>query len=278
VSGGIQLGTPSTPQPVLGSGSTLGGSPPVSVRSTADGPFVLAPIEFGNTATQNDNLRLISQGGLPPKDSGSNVTYDPATRSLTVGNNGIVTLGGATYNFCKITLGNGARIKNASGTLANPHYIRIFLDSPDRAGSGCIPASMNGDAALARAAGFGGMSLGENSLFENPAPGHAVQFQLYMYGYHDQSHTVEFFNSVAMNIAIYAPTSTLVWKNAAGITGAVAASKVEFKNTADFAWAGDSGGFSLSDLRADTVSIYYRMAWRECPRNRTVASDPESGC
>lgn len=265
ISGGIELGTASTPPPTLGNGSTLGG--PVTYRSEADGAFVLAPVDMGNTATVNDNGRITSG-----QDAGSHVTYtdtaaDP--RSLTLANNGSLTLGGGTYNFCKVTLGNNSYI-----TIAVGAKIRFFLDSPDRSGSSCIPSGMT--AAQARAAGYGGMTLGQGSNFNNP--GNAINFQIYMYGYADGTHKVEFNNTSAMNAAIYAPTSELVWVNTAGITGGVAASKVEFKNSATFAWAGDSAGFSLSDLRTDTVSVYYRMAWTECQRNRTTTSDPESGC
>jgi hypothetical protein len=265
VSGGIKLGTSSTPPPILGSGSTLGG--PITYRSEAEGAYVLAPVDMGNTATVNDNGRITSG-----QDSGSNVTYtntSAAPRTLTIANNGSLTLGGGTYNFCKVTLGNNSFITIAAGAK-----IRFFLDSPDRAGSGCIPSGQT--AAQAKANGYGGMVLGEGSNFNNP--GHAINFQIYMYGYTDGTHKVEFHNSQAINAAIYAPSSELIWNNSAGITGAVAASKVEFKNTASFAWAGGSGQFDLSELRTDTVSVYYRMAWTECRRARPTTSDPESGC
>jgi hypothetical protein len=268
VAGGIKLGTSSTPPPTLGNGSTLGG--PVTYRTEAEGAYVLAPVDMGNTATVNDNGR-ISSG----QDTGSNVTYTntaAAPRTLTIANNGSLTLGGGTYNFCKVTLGNNSYITIAAGAK-----IRFFLDSPDRAGSGCIPTSpATTTAAQARAAGFGGMVLGQGSNFNNP--GHAINFQIYMYGYTDGTHKVEFNNSQAVNAAIYAPSSELIWNNTAGITGAVAASKVDFKNSATFAWAGGSGQFDLSELRTDTVSVYYRMAWTECRQRRTATSDPESGC
>jgi hypothetical protein len=267
VSGGIELGTTSSPPPILGQGSTLGGNPPVSYRSESEGAFVLAPVDMGNTATVNDNGRITSG-----EDSGSRVTYTntaDSPRNLSIANNGSLTLGGGTYNFCKVTLGNNAYITIAAGAK-----IRFFLDSPDRSGSGCIPSGMDDDDA--RAAGYGGMTLGQGSNFNNP--GHAINFQIYMYGYTDGSHKVEFNNTSAMNAAIYAPASELVWVNTAGITGGVAASKVEFKNSATFSWAGASAGFSLSDLRTDTVSVYYRMAWAECRRVRTASTDPESGC
>ena len=42
--------------------------------------------------------------------------------------------------------------------------------------------------------------------------------------------------------------------------------------------ADGSGQFDLSELRTDTVSVYYRMAWTECRRARPATTDPESGC
>lgn len=262
VSGGVELGSVSTPLPTGGNGTDYG---EVNYRSDADGAFVLAPVDMGNTASVNDNLRLTNG-----QDTGSKVTYNHATRNLTVDNNGSVTLGGGTYNFCKITLGNGALVKVAQGAI-----VRLFLDSPDRTGSGCIPAGMT--AAQARAAGWGGMSLGQGSNFTYDF-GHAIHFQLYLYGYNDGSHTVNFYNANTMNVAIYAPQSNLIWNNQGAVTGGISASTVEFKNTASFTWAGEDSEFSLGELRTDTVSVYYRMAWTECQRTRTATTDPESGC
>jgi hypothetical protein len=277
ISGGIVLGTSSTPPPTLGNGSTVGGTPPISYRSEADGAFVLAPVDMGNTATVNDNNRIATG-----QDAGSKVTYTNtanAPRTLSIANNGSLTLGGGTYNFCKVSLGNNSFISIAAGAK-----IRFFLDSPDRLTAGtagdCIPDNYTGTAsqkaATARSNGYGGMDLGQGSNFNNP--GHAINFQIYMYGYADGSHTVNFYNAAGMNAAIYAPSSELIWNNTGGITGAVSASKVEFKNSATFSWAGGNGQFDLSELRTDTVSVYYRMAWTECRRKRTTTSDPESGC
>jgi hypothetical protein len=261
VSGGIELGTASSPPPQLGNSSTLGG--PVTYRSEAEGAYVLAPVDMGNTATVNDNGRITSG-----QDSGHNVTYTASTRRLSLGNSGSLTLGGGTYNFCSLTLGNSAHMTIAAGAK-----VRLFIDSPDRAGSGCIPSGQT--AAQARSAGSGGMTLGNSSAFNSP---HAINLQIYIYGYSDGTHTVEFNNSAVMRAAIYAPTSRLVWNNSASIIGAVAASEVEFVNSGSFTWGGGTGEFDLSELRTDTVSVYYRMAWTECRRNRTATSDPESGC
>jgi hypothetical protein len=265
VSGGIELGSASSPSPSLGNNSSLGGQ--VTYRSDADGAFVLAPPDFGNTHSVNDNGRITS--GL---DAGNNVTYTNTAsnpRNLSLGNNGSLTLGGGTYNFCKVNMGNNAQI-----TIAVTAKVRFFLDSPDRAGSGCIPSGQT--AAQARTNGYGGMVMGNNSSFNNSTQ--AINLQMYFYGYSNGTHAVDFKNNSTFRAAVYAPASFLTWNNNATIIGGVSAREVELKNNSSFTWAGDSGQFSLSQLMTDTVSVYYRMAWTECRRVRTTTSDPESGC
>ena len=84
------------------------------------------------------------------------------------------------------------------------------------------------------------MVLGQGSNFNNP--GHAINFQIYMYGYADGTHTVEFNNSQADERRdLRAVRATWCGTTRRGINGAVAASTVEFKNTASFAWAGGGG-------------------------------------
>ena len=53
ITGGIQLG-PGAPAPSVG-GSDVG---PVTYRTNEEGGFVLAPVEIGNSATVNDNVRI----------------------------------------------------------------------------------------------------------------------------------------------------------------------------------------------------------------------------
>jgi hypothetical protein len=271
VSGGVQLGSVSSPLPTLGNNSSLGGQ--VTYRTEADGAFVLGPPDFGNTAT------ALEQGGSHQnsritngQDAGSNVTYTntaSSPRNLSLGNNGSLTLGGGTYNFCRVSLGNNARI-----TIASSATVRFFLDSPDRAGSGCIPSGMS--ASQARSAGYGGLSMGNNSNFTNSTE--AINLQMYFYGYTNGTHAVDFKNNSTFRAAVYAPSSFLTWNNNATIIGGVSARQVELKNNASFVWGGEGSQFDLSDLTSPTVSVYYRMAWTECRRTRTATSDPESGC
>ena len=192
VSGGIELGTSSTPQPTLGNGSTIGGQS-AGENSLGGGRRVRAwrPSTWATPQSASRRAARTKTTGSPQARTRAATsptrTRAASPRNLSIGNNGSLTLGGGTYNFCKVSLGNNSYITIAAGVK-----VRFFLDSPDRSGSGCIPSGM--DAEDARDAGWGGMVLGQGSNFNNP--GHAINFQIYMYGYNDGSHTVEFNNSV----------------------------------------------------------------------------------
>lgn len=235
---------PSAPSPQMGGTSTIGTT---VRRSSAEGPFVLAPVDVGNSGTVNDNGRITSG-----QDASRNVTYNPTTRELTLGNSSTLTLSGGTYNFCKLSATNNAQVSVAVGAT-----VRIFIDSPDRAGSGCAP-------------GTGTLSAVNSITFAN-ASGIAENLQIYVYGT-SPSNTIDFKNSMIMNGALYAPSSRVVFWNSASITGGLAAKYLEFKNSVNFTWG------NLGELRARTLTLFHRTAWRECRVKRTDPADPESGC
>ena len=274
VSGGIQLGTASTPPPILGSGSTLGG--PVTYRSEAEGAFVLAPVDMGNTATVNDNGRIASG-----QDSGSNVTYTNTANAPRSAVDRQQRLAHARRRHLQLLQGLARQQRLHHDRRRREDPLLPRLAGPADGGVGdCIPDNTRDRepaGGQARSNGYGGMALGQGSNFNNP--GHAINFQIYMYGYTNGTHTVEFNNSSAMNAAIYAPTSELIWKNTAGITGGGRREQGRVQELGDVrVGRRQHGQFSLSELRTDTVSVYYRMAWTECRRIRTTTSDPESGC
>lgn len=247
----------SAPQPIIGNSSVSGG-----VIRRAD-PWVLPRAEFGNTATQNDNGR-IANGLLPrpvePYDrSGSAPTYDASTRELTLGNNAWVVLGGGTYNFCSLTMTNANELRVAAGARA-----RIFVDSPQRPGSGCRPKTANPAA--------GSLTV-ENSARVFPDSNNPIDLQIYVYGSDDTNNLVDFKNAIDVVGTIHAPYSTVDFKNSANIRGAVAANRVWIKNSVDF--QSDAGATGIG---GDVVARHMQTAWRECTARRTVSADPESGC
>jgi hypothetical protein len=174
---------------------------------------VLPLVEFGNTATQNDNGRIGS--GLDPS---SNTTYTAATRALTPGNSSSLALGGGTYNFCSLTLTNSADL-----FVAARARVRIFIDSPDREGSGCPARSAGVDQSCTvdRDPSAGSrMFTVINSARILPASNDPLDLQIYVYGFSDLSNLVDFKNSIDIVGTIHAPWSRVEFKNSATVQGA----------------------------------------------------------
>jgi Tfp pilus assembly protein PilX len=260
VTGGVNLG-PSAPDPNYG-GSTIS---TITRRTPTEGGWVLAPVDIGDSATANENVR-ISNGLTNPKglpyDSSNGTSYNAATRFLSLGNNSSVTLGGGTYNFCSVSMGNNSSILIAPRAADQAQAIRIFIDSPYRQGSGCP-------------LGTGNLTMGQGASFGSPPGGDPRNLQVYVYGWSPSENPVPSeidFNNNGWVGSFYAPQSAVVFKNDAVIRGGLAARSVEFKNNMTFGWAA-----SVGDIRARTLTLFYRTAWRECTPTPTAA-DPNSGC
>lgn len=240
---------------IYGNSSTVGQT---VQRTAAQGPFVLSNVDVGDAGTNNDNARIST--GL---DASQNVTYVPATHMLTLGNSSSLTLGGGatgTYHFCSVKMTNSAHI-----TIAARARVRIFIDSPARSGSICPSTASNADS--------GRLIVGNSADFVTPS-GDPRDLQLYVWGSPVQDeNVVSWENSHALVGSLYAPQSRVVFKNSATVRGGVAADYIEMQNSVDITW-----DERLVDLRARTVAVHYRTAWRECRPDASTPSDPESGC
>jgi Tfp pilus assembly protein PilX len=255
---------PSAPNPALSNHASAG---VVTRRSQTQGPFVLSPVNPGNSATVSDDVRLTNALAAPrvaPFDSiNGGVSWNANTRSLTLNNNASVTLGGALYNFCSLTLSNNSTITLAAGART-----AIYIDSPDRPGSGC-------------AAGTGSLTMLNNSSFVNnspPAQGSSflhdsTALQMYVYGRNDGTNVVTMRNNSDFYGTLYAPQSTVNLSNNANSYGAVAANNVNLSNNATY--NGDSNATSIS---TQAGSLFFRTAWHECLPAATSPTDPQSGC
>ncbi|CAB4880775.1 unannotated protein [freshwater metagenome] len=278
----VTAGLSSNGQVSLGLNSTVSGS--VTLWASAPNPtgytgtvqrqstaFVLSPPDMLNpltlvdSATSNSNGQLVA--GASPADScsGGNGTagscYTNATlspRTLSLGNSGVVTLGGAVYNFCQLNLGNNAAINIASGARTT-----LYIDSPDRAGSGCV-------------AGQGGITSGNGAFFSNPG-GDPRGLVLVIYGAtatptKSGFTTIQFPNNINLAAAIYSPNAAITFKNYGTFTGGISAKAVTLKNNAS--WDNRLQGFTLA-----TTLVYYRGAWRQCSTTAAVTpTTPAAGC
>lgn len=121
---------------IPGPGHTVsGGVIPAGSNSPACKEFTLPDVEPGAvTALSNDNAArtdkcinlttFLAAICLP----GNGVTYDAATRTLTVEGNGWTMLTGTNYMFCHVRVKGNGILAVSSATA----YTRIFLDDPDK--------------------------------------------------------------------------------------------------------------------------------------------------
>ncbi|WP_026909970.1 DUF7305 domain-containing protein [Patulibacter minatonensis] len=219
---------------------------PVVRRTAAEGPFVLAPVAPGASATSNDNGRIANGLRTPPVapydavSSGSGLTYDAATRALRAVGNATLTLGGGIYNFCSVSITGNFTLVIAAGAK-----VSIYVDSPDDPNSGCP-------------AGSGGFAVTGN-FSSGSAGSDPTALQLYVYGTNDGQGRVAITGNSALRAAIYAPQSTVAITGNAKVVGGVAAGAVTMTGNG-FQWDGRAGA-----LQAGSTGLWYRTAWRECP-------------
>jgi hypothetical protein len=214
---------------------------PGPVPPTAGNPY-------NNAALPPARYRA-AQPGQPQR----HFTYSGASYTMPAG----------TYNFCQVTLGNGATL-----SVAGP--VKIYIDSPARPGSGCTS---------------GGRFQVYNSNTVNEG-GNPANFVVQVYGTRNEAANapvscpqgstgsdVFFCNSIRFTGAIYAPDSSVTMDNSVDFRGGVAAESVIFKNEAQFWW----------DPRVQNIEVgppggMSRARWTECRRQATTPADPESGC
>ncbi len=257
ITGTATLG-PGAPAPILHNNSRIGpstSSPAVVYRTAAQGPWVLAPVDIGNTATVN-----VNGPNSWTLSNGAQVTYNATYREAEF-NNGKVTLKGGDYNFCKLYMNNSTEFYIATGAK-----VRIFIDSPTRSGSGCR-------------SGTGTFTV-KNS-FKLMADESNAQVQIYVYGGDVNGNpAVDINNSSEFHALIHAPLASVEFKNSMKFYGAINAKRVEFKNASDFYFPtnGISGLTPNTQTPQDTLTLFQRSAWRECQSAPTVSGNVHSGC
>lgn len=218
---------------------------PVVPRSAADGPFVLGDVDPGASATVNDNRRIANGLRTPPAapydavSSGSNLTYDPATRALRAAGNATITLGGGVYNFCSVSIAGNLTLQIATGAK-----VAIYVADPDDPDSGCP----TGSGSFTVSGNFASGTTGSDP----------TALQLYVQGSARRRTTVAFAGNAAFRAAIYAPWSDVTISGNAKLIGGLAARSVTM-NGNGFQWDARAG-----TLQVESAGLYRRTGWREC--------------
>ena len=181
--------------------------------------------------------------------------YNASTRTLTLGNNDSVTLGGAVYNFCQINLGNNSSINIATGAK-----VLIYLDSPGRSRLGlcpparaaCRPATARRSRTPPRTRGAADRHLRPGTVVaDDRAP--------------EQHHPVRRDLRAEHRASSSRTTATVV--------GGITAQSIEFKNNAFTV-----GRRASTNIHFATTLVYYRGAWRQCNSRVASTTAPATGC
>lgn len=224
-----------------------------TTRTSAQGPYVLSPVDPGTSATTNSNGRIVNGLKSPPVSpydavsSGSGLTYDASKRALKATGNTTLTLGGGVYNFCSISVAGNFNLVIASGAK-----VSIYVDSPDNPNSGCP-------------AGSGGMSISGN-LSSGSSDSDPTALQFYVYGTNDGAGRLDIRGNSTLRATIYAPQSLVTFAGNTKLIGGIAAGAVELAGNS-FQYDDRAGG-----LQTGSVGTYYRTAWRECPSKATAGA------
>jgi Tfp pilus assembly protein PilX len=257
-----------------------GSNPPVDWLPD---PWTLESVDFAGPAATNNNSVFSSPIYSP-------AIYVPAERRLTVGNSVTVNLTrGHTYAVCDFWADNSA-IFPVVGTSTEP--VRIFIDSPDRPGSGCAPGT--GRFCLDNSVKFNANNLGSST---------AAPLEVYVYGPGNPStvgrcadgaprigstgtwafdgtqlaalpatSNVVLNNSVEFQGTIFAPTSRVILTNSIKSYGGIAAAKIDMGNSVEFTHN------AVARNQAPAPRNIRRLSWVECRPLPSPSSDPESAC
>ncbi len=179
------------------------------------------------------------------------VIFDPIGRTLYLGNNASVVLGGGVYNFCSLYLSNNSAITIAPNVNAS-----IYIDSPSDPGSGCSTSKS------AQGVAPGTFSMYQNSTL-NPGDS-ALKAQLYIYG--DPINTppnnaVTLSNNGNVSFGLDAPFSNvnLSPSNNTVYRGAINGYTVTIGNAGSFTYEADT-----KSLQNPALYAYYRSYWEQC--------------
>jgi Tfp pilus assembly protein PilX len=216
-------------------------------------------LPFGSTQTTNSNATIAAG-------------YTAATRSLSVAANATLTLAEGDYNFCFVTLNSGATLQVAAGAR-----VRIFVDSPNRTGSGCTSPT---------GGKFNAGVVGGASAKINPTAT-AGQLEVYSYGTVAPPANLAspppatcnsdfVFNNgssvTSNNVYVYAPDSKVSIQSNAYQYGAVVACEMAYwALSAKARWDYPPTGIRPSAGVGPVVGSF-----RECTPQ--YSGDPESGC
>jgi Tfp pilus assembly protein PilX len=234
------------------------GAPAPAVASQ---PFPLQPVDMTAPNASNQNVyitRAVTGDPTTPKDTCSNcnqISWNSSTRVLSLGGNSVLTLTGDVYSLCSLTLTGSAQLQIAARSTP----MIMYIDSPENCGGG---------------AGMGSATL--DGTFVN-VNSNASTFVLEVAGSTNVATTVGIADNsshASSPMAIYAPNSTVDFKNNLDWTGAIVAKTIKVKNNASITY--DSSIQMI--LSGSATRLYESQGYKECATDPSSSTDPSSAC
>jgi Tfp pilus assembly protein PilX len=203
-----------------------------------------------------------------------NVTFDSVGRTLYLGNNSSLVLGGGYYNFCSLYLSNNSTI-----TIAPGAQVSIYIDSPADPNSGTTGSSTNPPCSKSNSSqgiAPGTFSMNNNSSLN--AGGSALNAEIFVYGDPKDdppTNAVNLQNNGSSSFALVAPFSnvSVAPSNNSIFVGAIVGYTVTLGNKSHFTYEADTG-----PLQNPALGLYFRAYWQQCATKPSSPSDPTSGC
>lgn len=213
----------------------------------------LAPVQQGDVVTNNSNGRFFGQDIR----SSNKVTWSSSSRTLNLGSNSSVTLGGSNYSFCKLQMSSNTTLYIASGAT-----VRIFFDTPEACGL---------------ASGTAQLDLDSNSQIVTTA-GNPTHVALLFMGSDTRATTIRLNSNTQANevcnsdFVIYAPKSHLEMDSNSRYCGAVAAKSIHLDSNSSIVSSSATDNFQVPGA----APHYVAKTFIEC--SPTTTSTPSANC
>ena len=226
----------------------------------------LPPVNQGDVAEVNDNGRFFtldpisghgSRGCWDGINGNGQASANCGERHLDIRSNAAVTLGGAKYSFCKLTMSSNTSLYIHAGQT-----VVIYFDSPENCGYGDGEVQLNMDSNSRITASDGGpasvalLFVGSSSL----------QTQINL------SSNTSIGAACQQNFVVYAPLTDILLNSNSTYCGAIAGNTLELDSNSRVYT--DSGAQSY--ILPNTAPHYEVDRFVEC--TAAPSSPPDAGC
>jgi Tfp pilus assembly protein PilX len=234
---------------------TTGSSTTFDCGALSNGTVSLPPVNQGAVPITNSNGNFFSVDPYTSKQP----DWNPATRQLTLRSNSTLTLTGANYSLCKLTMESNTQLIVAAGAT-----VRIYFDTPEDCGL-ASPATQLDMSSNATIAPTDGSSTSVALLFMGSLT-RTTRILL--------SSNTQVNDSCDQNFVLYAPRSDVIFNSNSFYCGAIGARTIYLNSNSDVRTSNLAGEFQVPQTYAQHYEPEQQVECLPTPPDTT----PDSGC